>query len=131
MKNTQTILVLVIAMILTSCATTIKFPVSDTIPSAEIFAAKKQDKHDNCKITVTAKYLASPERLKPPKKTYVVWIKTEQGVKNVGQLKNKNAKKAELVTLSPFDVSEIFITAEEKGNISYPAGIEISRTSFD
>lgn len=131
MKTTKNIFILAIAIMLASCATTIKFPVSDTIPAAEISAAKKQDKHDNYKITVTAKYLASPERLNPPKNTYVVWIKTEQGIKNVGQLKNKNAKTAELETLSPFDVSEIFITAEEKGNISNPAGIEISRTSFD
>ncbi|NJO90686.1 MAG: hypothetical protein HC831_18290 [Chloroflexia bacterium] len=49
----------------------------------------------------------------------------------IGQLTNKNAKKAVLKTVTPFNVKEIFITAEEQGDLAYPAGVEISRTTFN
>jgi len=131
MKNV--ILSIVLMFLIASCATTttIKFPVSTVAPAAEITATKKKDKNNNFVISITANYLASVERLTPPKKTYVVWISTkDNGLKNIGRLKNENAKKSTLETLSAFDPVEIFITAEDDGNISYPTGAEISRGSF-
>ncbi|NJO92783.1 MAG: hypothetical protein HC831_30310 [Chloroflexia bacterium] len=101
-------------------------------PAASITASKKKDNNGNYKISVVANNLSSADRLNPPKKVYVVWITTPQnGTKNLGQLKNKNAKKATLETLTSFDPQEIFITAEEEGNISYASGLEISRVSFN
>ena len=83
-------------------------------------------------IEVTAKNLAEAIRLNPPKNNYSVWIVAENGTtKNLGQLVNKNAKEASLKTTTPFNVKEIFITAEEQGNLNYPSGIEISRTTFN
>jgi len=115
----------------TSCATSVNFPVSDLVPAAEIRVSKKQDNNNNYTIKVTAENLASAARLDPPKNNYVVWIATEDnGLKNVGQLLNKNAKKVELETTTPFNVREIFITAEDEGNITYPSGIEITRTKL-
>ena len=117
---------------MTSCASTAKFPVSSTVPAADITATKKQDKHKNYVIELTARNLAEANRLNPPKNNYSVWIIVDNGVtKNVGQLTNKNAKKAVLKTLTPFNVKEIFITAEEQGDLTYPAGVEISRTTFN
>ncbi len=55
---------------------------------------------------------------------------TDNGTKNAGQLIIKNAKRASLKTSTPYDVNEIFITAEDQGDYSYPVGVEISRTSF-
>ncbi len=52
-------------------------------------------------------------------------------MKNIGQLSNDNAKKVELETATPFNVKEIFITAEEEGNITYPSGVEITRTKLN
>lgn len=126
------ILAMVIAILfMTSCATSVNFPVSDLVPAAEIKVTKKQDNNNNYTIKVTAENLASATRLDPPKNNYVVWIVTEDnGVKNVGQLVNKNAKKVELETTTPFNVEEIFITAEEEGTITYPSGIEITRTTL-
>lgn len=49
---------------------------------------------------------------------------------NVGRLINKNAETATLTTSTPFNVKEIIITAEGEGNLTYPRGIEISRTTF-
>lgn len=131
MKTIKSIVFLGIIILLSSCATTVNFPVSTAVPAAEIVAKKKQDKHDNYVIELTAKNLADPGRLDPPKNNYSVWIVTENGeTNNVGQLTNVNAKKANLTASTPFDVKEIFITAEDQGNLTYPRGIEISRTSF-
>ena len=116
----------------TSCASTVKFPVSDITPAAEITVSKKQDKNKNYVIELTAKNLASADRLNPSKKNYSVWIVTVDGVtKNSGQLIIKNAEKASLKTVSPYNIKEIFITAENQGNLTYPSGVEISRAIFD
>ena len=117
---------------MSACASTANFPVSSTVPAADITATKKHDKNKNFVIEVTAINLAEASRLNPPKNNYSVWIVVENGItKNVGQLINKNAKKATLKTTTPFNVKEIFITAEEQGNLNYPVGTEISRTTFN
>jgi hypothetical protein len=58
-------------------------------------------------------------------------VTTDGMTKNIGQLNNRNAKKATLKTSTPFNAGEIFITAEDQGNLTIPAGVEISRTSFN
>lgn len=132
MKTGKKVLFITLIFILTSCATTTKFPISNIVPAAEIVAKMKQDKNKNYAIEIIAKNLASPDRLNPPKNNYSVWIVTEKnGTKNLGQLINKNAKKTVLKTTTPFKVVEIFITTENQGNISYPTGNEISRVSFN
>lgn len=121
-----------ILALMISCAGTTRFPVSNTVPAAEITAKKKQDKNNNYVIELTAKNLAEASRLKPTMNNYSVWIVANDGsTKNIGQLTNKNAKTAVLKTVTPYDVEEIFITAEEQGNLSYPSGVEISRTTFN
>lgn len=131
MKPIKNLALIGVVALITSCATIVKFPVSSTVPAADITVKKKQDKNKNYKIEVTAKNLAEASRLNPPKNNYSVWIVAENGAtKNIGQLINKNAKKATLTTTTPFDVKEIFITAEEQGNLNYPSGAEISRTTF-
>jgi hypothetical protein len=115
--------------LISSCATTAKFPISTVTPGADITAKMKIDKNKNYRICITANYLASVERLTPPKKTYVVWITTiRDGVKNLGQLVSKSSKKSTLETVTAFEPVDIFITAEDEGNISNPLGMEISRT---
>lgn len=132
MKTLKNLIIIAIVAIMTSCASTAKFPISSTVPAAEITAKKKQDKNNNYVIELTARNLAEASRLNPPKNNYSVWVVIDNGsIKNLGQLSNKNAKKAVLETTTPYDVKEIFITAEDQGNLSYPAGLEISRTSFN
>ncbi len=130
MKTVKNVLIGAFVVLLSSCATTIKFPSSNAAPAADITVTKKQDKNKNFVIEVTAKNLASADRLTPPKRNYSVWVVTDNnGTKNVGQLHNKNAKTATLKTSTPFDFKEIFITAEDEGDNSYPSNFEISRTS--
>jgi hypothetical protein len=132
MKTIKNLAIIGVVALMTSCASTAKFPVSSSVPAADITATKKQDKNKNYVIELTAKNLAAANRLNPPKNNYSVWIVTENGAtKNVGQLINKNAKTATLKTTTPFNVKEIFITAEEQGNLNYPSGLEISRTTFN
>lgn len=118
-------------MLLSACATTNKFPVSTITPAASITVKQQVDKNKNTKISLTAENLASPERVAADKKVYVVWIVTaSNGTKNLGQLKNENAKRATLKTLTPFSPLEIYVTAEKEGNITFPSGIEISRLTL-
>lgn len=115
-------------LLLNSCSSTLKFPISSVTPAAEIKVNIKKDKHNNHVIKVTAVDLAGADRLIPPKNNYIIWIVTERnGIKNVGQLTSKNEKKSYLITNTPFNIKEVFITAEEQGNISYPSGIEITK----
>ena len=132
MRVIKSLLIIGVIALLTSCTSTTKFPVSAVTPAAQITAEMKQDKNNNNLIEVTANNLAEASRLDPPRNNYSVWIVTDNGmVKNVGQLTNRNAKKASISITTPFNVREIFITAEDQGDLSYPAGVEISRTTFN
>ena len=132
MRTIKHLAIIGVVALMSACASTANFPVSSTVSAADITATKKQDKNKNFVIEVTAINLAEASRLNPPKNNYSVWIVVENGTtKNVGQLINKNAKKATLKTTTPFNVKEIFITAEEQGNLNYPVGTEISRTTFN
>lgn len=132
MKTGKNVLFITLIFILTSCATTTKFPISSIVPAAEIVSKIKKDKNKNYTIEIVAKNLASPDRLSPPKNNYSVWMVTENNeTKNLGQLINKNAKKAVLKTTTPFHIVEIFITTENQGDASYPSGDEISRVTIN
>ncbi|MFZ4724198.1 MAG: hypothetical protein ACOYMD_01995 [Paludibacter sp.] len=127
----KTLTYLAMALIITSCANLVKFPISTITPAADITASVKLDNNGNNRISITAKNLAGIERLNPPKCVYVVWILTENnGIRNIGKLANNNAETINLETLTPFKFSEIFITAEDQLDASYPSGIEISRIKF-
>ena len=131
MKTLRIIFLSIAILFLNSCSSTIKFPISAVTPGAEIKAKITADNNNNHIIKVTAVDLAGADRLIPPKNNYVVWIVTEKnGTKNVGQLTSKNDKKSYLTANTPFIIKEIFITAEEQGNISYPSGAEITRVSL-
>lgn len=123
--------IIALIFLLSACAETARFPVSSVTPAADIVAHKQMDNNGNCKISIIAKNLSSVERLNPPKSNYIVWILTEvDGPRNIGQLKNENAQTTRLETLTPYKFSDIFITAEDQANVTFPTGIEITRTRF-
>lgn len=116
---------------ITSCGTTTKFPVSPLAPAADITAITKLDENNNKVITIKAKNLASPDRIDPNANAYVIWIETQYNeVRNLGQLQNKNADKAELSTVTPYDIDQIFITVETQGNVLQPTGAEVARVEI-
>jgi hypothetical protein len=101
-------------------------------PAATIKVKEKKDKNENTVVSVMANNLASAERLDPSKKVFVVWITTQNnGVKNLGQLMHENAKKSSLEATTAFDPLDVFITAEDRGNITYPSDFEISRVALE
>lgn len=131
MKTLNYLLTLLFVLTLTSCVTTAKFPVSSVVPAADISAKIKTDSNKNVTLEITARNLASPDRLNPSGSNYSIWIVTkEYGVKNVGQLMIRNAKKSTFKTVIPFEFNEVFITVENQGDLKYPTGTEISRTKI-
>lgn len=131
MNTLKNVFLLAVVILFSSCAATVIFPTSAVAPAADITSSKKADKNGNYSISITAKNLASPDRLDPHQSVYVAWIVTDtEGTKNIGRLINKNAQTATLETLTPFEFTEIFITAEGLADISYPTGIEIARARF-
>jgi len=131
MNNLKIFTFFSLILILSSCGITAKFPVSNIAPAADISIKKQFDKNGNCKISIEAKNLAAADRLTPPKSEYVVWIVSEtDGIRNIGKLKIKNAESTGIETLTPFKFREVFITAEDQTDVSYPAGIEITRIKY-
>lgn len=113
---------------MTSCSETIKFPVSEVTPAADITAEVKKQGEPNYLVTLEANNLASPERLEPPKKIYVIWAVSAAGVvRNVGHFTQKNAEKSTYKASFPYQPVEVFITAEDEEGNCFPAGVEISR----
>jgi len=132
MKILKNIILVVLLLSAASCVSTVKFPVSNVAPAAAIKASIGHDRNDNTLIEVNAKHLASPDRLNPPKKLYILWATTAKNdIKNLGQMLVNNESKVSIKTRTPFIVKDLFITAEDQGNLSYPEGVEISRGSVN
>ncbi|MDN3607754.1 hypothetical protein [Kaistella yonginensis] len=131
MKTIKMMTVAMSLLLVASCASSVKFPISPLVPAAEITAVKKKTVNNNFDIEVTANYLANPNRLSPARNFYVVWIVTDKNeVKNIGQLIQNRTRKVVLKTTTPFNVKEIFITAEDRGDITSPIGTEITRKKW-
>lgn len=131
MKKLSFISILALVFLISSCVTTAKFPVSKVVPAADIVAKKKQDKNGNYKLTVTAKNLASAERVSSEGKNYVVWVESASNeIRGIGRLINKNGETASIEALVPFNFKVVFITAEDKDEVSIPSGTEIARVEF-
>lgn len=119
---------------LESCARKFAFSTSPVVPAAEGSAKVKKGKNDNYEVELRVIRLADPERLTPPRDTYVVWMDTEQnGTKNIGQLKTSTGflsktLKSSLETVTSFKPVGFFITAENNANIQYPNGQVVLRT---
>lgn len=118
-------------MVLSSCASKKVFPISNVTPGAKISIKIEKDNNGNNEINLTSKYLTSPDRLTPPRVSYIVWMQTEEnGLLNLGQLVTDASEKGSFKTVTVFDIKEIFITAEDDAAIKYPSGQEISRVKI-
>lgn len=116
---------LFLIFLISSCSQKINFQTSTVVPAAKGTVKIKKDKNKNYAIDVNVTNLAEPKRLDPPKSIYVVWIETNSGIKNVGQMKSSSGflssgLKASLSAVSPFKPTRVFITAENDGDIRYP-----------
>lgn len=131
MKTIKNLVFISVVALMTSCASTAKFPVSSAVPAADITAKTKKQGKPNYLVTITANNLAASERLEPSKKIYVIWAVSDAGIiRNVGHFTQKNAVKATYKASFPYQPVEIFITAEDEEGLCEPAGIEITRTKL-
>jgi hypothetical protein len=120
------ILGILIVFLSESCATNYKFLDSSVVPAAQGTVKIKRDHNNNYHIQLKLFNLAEVKRLQPAKQTYVVWMVTDREItKNIGQL-NSSTKlfsktlKGTFETVSPFNPTKIFITAENDSGAQYP-----------
>ncbi len=118
---------------LMACNRKIAFTTSTVVPGADGTVKVKKDDNGNNAIEVKVINLAVPQRLAVPQNTYVVWMESSEGVKNIGQLKSEtgllsSTRKGELETVTPFKPTRIFITAESDGNVQYPGNVVVMST---
>lgn len=97
---------------------------SPSMPSVEGRARFSVTVNDNTGITLTVKHLARPDRLTPPASNYVVWTRATKDApaQNLGALivdKDLNGKLVAETALHQFD---LFITAEDSGQVQQPSG---------
>ena len=117
-----------------SCAKKMSFQTSSVVPAAEGTVKIKKDKNNNYNIDLSVRRLASPDRLNPAKKFYVVWMNSDNNAaKNIGQIKTSSSLfsktlKSSLKTVSTTQPTSFFITAEDDTNIQYPAGVVVLTT---
>lgn len=127
MRKVKIIAIIGAVTLLTSCVSTVKFPVSSIVPAADITVITQKQGKPNYLLTITANHLAAAERLNPSKKIYVIWAVSDAGItRNVGHFYQKNAVKSTYKASFPYKPVEIFITAEDEEGICQPAGIVIT-----
>lgn len=129
------LLVLMIALLYTSCAKKIAFQSSTVVPAARGDVKIKKDGNKNYLLQIELENLAEISRMDPPKKAYVVWMETEDSmVKNIGQIKSdskflSSKLKASFETVTPLKPSKIYITAEDDADVQYPGSQLIMETN--
>lgn len=118
----------------TACAKKVTFLNSAIVPSAEGTITIKQGDNDNYNIELDVKRLADPGRLTPPRTIYVVWMETAQsGVHNIGQLNTSTSGlssmlSSSLKTVTPYQPTGFFITAEDDATGNYPGQTVVLKT---
>jgi len=127
---------LMIALLISSCATKATFVNSSVVPAAEGFVKVKTDKNKNFLVKVQLKNLAPSTRLQPSKNMYVVWMMSNDNVtRNIGQIISStsllsNALQGSLVTVTTLKPVKIFITAEDNGSTEFPDSQVVLTTDF-
>ena len=117
-----------------SCSSKKAFLNSTVVPGAEGFVNVKKDDNQNYAIEISISGLASVDRLASDKKSYVVWMETDNGkTENLGQLDSSSGfmskrMRASLKTVSSYKPNKVFITTENDSNAQYP-GSEIVLTT--
>lgn len=121
-------------LLLSSCSTKAVFQTSSIQPAARGYVKVKQDNTQNYNIQIKLDYLSEADRLNPPKKTYVIWMESNNNAtRNIGQINSStgfmsNNLKADFQTSSSYKPERIFITAEDDGTVSYPGPVIVLTT---
>lgn len=128
-------IIIVLMLLLPSCSRKLTFQTSSVVPAATGKVKIKKTKNGNYQVNVQTLHLAKPENLTPPKRVYVVWMRTEDNnVRNIGMIKSSsgflsNTLKGDLTATATSKPTSIFITAEDDGNIQYPGNQMVLQTN--
>jgi hypothetical protein len=113
----------------TACAKKIPFLQSATTPAARGYVKVKNDKNKNYVIKIKISDLAGIERIQPAKQSYVVWMLTNRDLtKNIGRITVSDNLSGSFETVSSFQPTKIFITAETDESVQEP-GIKLILTT--
>lgn len=129
-------LCLIAVFLLGSCAKRISFNSSTTVPKATGSVKIKRDKHENYTINLSVRNLPKPDDLQPPKRSYVVWMETNDnralniGTINTGRGLFSKSRKGELETKSSFKPVRIFITPENERAPQIPTAEHVLSTNL-
>ncbi|WP_212748318.1 hypothetical protein [Dyadobacter sediminis] len=136
LNNVPLLVMLLSALLFTSCAKKMRFEVSREVPAAEGVVKVKKDDNNNYKVNLKVIRLSPSERLSPPKNTYVVWMDTDlNGTINIGNLGTSKGifskkLKSSLETVTPYQPVRFFITAENDKRVEYPGNQIVLRTRY-
>lgn len=125
-KNSFIIFLAIMVFVISSCAKKVNFQTSAVVPAARGYVKVKKDNNSNYAIKIQLYNLADVKRLESSRKTYVVWMETdEQSSKNIGQINSSSGMlsktlKASFQSVSPVKPNRIFITSEDDGSTQYP-----------
>lgn len=110
------------AIFISACSRDIVFPTSEVVPAARAVLKVDMNKSDNYDVNLEVQSLASPDRLTPPRRNYVVWMVTKKhGTINIGNLRVNKKNKADLETVTPYEPIRIFVTAEDGEEVVLPS----------
>jgi hypothetical protein len=114
-----------------ACSKKVIFLPSSVVPAAEGHVKVKKDSNENYAISLYLSNLAEVDKMQPPKKTYVVWMETENGItRNIGQIISSKKLNASFETVSSFKPLRIFITAEDDENVNYHGDVVLTTAKF-
>lgn len=130
-KVTLIVTLLVLIFNLIACAKKIPFQNSSQVPAARGNVTYSKDKNNNYQIQLQISYLSEPNRLQPPKTSYVVWMESDQSTNpiNLGQIVGTSKLKIKFETVSSSKPKRIFITAEDDPTIHYPGSYLVLETN--
>ena len=110
------------AIMLSSCAKKVVFPTSQVLPAADAIVKIDKNDNNNYELKLEVENMAQPDRLNPPRKTYVVWMVSERnGTINMGNLKINRKLNGSIEAVTPFKPICFFITAEEEQDVDSPS----------
>ncbi|MEJ7556663.1 MAG: hypothetical protein WKF66_00040 [Pedobacter sp.] len=126
--------ILLITVVFSSCAKTLRFNISPVIPSATGSVKLSTDDNKNRAMTLSVKNLVDPQRLTPPKKIYVVWIQTKDGVRNLGSLVSSegyftSTRTATFTSVITGEPTRFFVTAEDNAQVAGPGSVTVLTTN--
>jgi hypothetical protein len=98
--------------------------VSPDLPAAQARVKFAKTDNGNISIYLMVKYMAEPHKLQPPASVYVAWVRADQDStpQNVGAIKVNGHRNGDLKTDTPLQVFELFVTAENDGQVQTPTG---------